>query len=88
MRLGHFVGAIDVSAFRNVEAFKADVDSYISGLKATETREGFNEVRLPGELEAERLHEQREHGVELAQSTVSSLQELADYYEVSMPSQK
>lgn len=85
MDLGHFVGAIDVSAFRDAEAFKADVDEYIDQLKAVETREGFDEVMLPGEIETNRYREQREHGVELQASTVASLRDLAEQYDVPFP---
>jgi ureidoglycolate dehydrogenase (NAD+) len=82
MRLGHFVGAVDVSAFRDVDAFKRDVGEYIDRLKTVETREGFDEVMLPGEIETRKLRDQRETGVELRPSTVESLQSLAEYYEV------
>jgi ureidoglycolate dehydrogenase (NAD+) len=82
MRLGHFVGAIDVSAFRDIGAFKGDVGEYIDRLKTVETREGFDEVMLPGEIETQKLRDQRETGVELSPSTVESLRSLAEYYDV------
>ncbi|MFA1610830.1 Ldh family oxidoreductase [Halobellus rubicundus] len=85
MRLGHFIAAIDVSAFRDVETFKADVDDYIDQLKAVETREGFDEVKLPGEIETAKYREQAQNGVELQPSTVESLRTLAEYYDVSFP---
>lgn len=85
MRLGHFVGAIDVSTFREVDAFKREVGDYIDQLKAVEPREGFDEVMLPGEIETARLREQREAGVELQPGAVESLRTLADQYDVPFP---
>ncbi|MFC6723538.1 Ldh family oxidoreductase [Halobium palmae] len=85
MRLGHFVGAIDVSAFRDVAEFKREIDDYVDRLKAIETRDGFDEVMLPGEIEAARLRDQRETGVELGASTVESLRALSEYYDVPFP---
>lgn len=85
MELGHFIGAIDISAFRDVDAFKRDVDEYINQLKAVETRDGFDEVMLPGELETRRYVEQEKAGVELRPSTVASLRDLAARYDVPFP---
>lgn len=84
MRLGHFVGAIDVSAFRDIATFKRDVGDFVDQLKAVETRKGFDEVMLPGEIEAGKLRDQREAGVELQSSTVKSLRTLSDYYDVPL----
>jgi len=85
MRLGHFVGAIDISAFREIDAFKRDIDDYIERLKHSDTREGFDEIKLPGEMETKRRLEQERDGVELDPSTVESLQSLADEYDVEGP---
>lgn len=85
MRLGHFVGAINVSAFREMDAFKRDVGEYIDQLKAVEPRDGFDEVMLPGEIETGKLREQRESGVELQSSTVDSLRALAEVYDIPFP---
>jgi ureidoglycolate dehydrogenase (NAD+) len=85
MRLGHFIAAIDVSSFLDVDIFKSELDDYIDRLKSVETREGFDEVMLPGEIETVKLREQREKGVQLQPSTVASLEKLAEDYEVSFP---
>lgn len=85
MGLGHFVGAIDVETFRDVDEFERDVGEYIDQLKAVETRDGVDEVMLPGEMEAKKLREQRERGVELRSGTVESLRSLAETYDVPFP---
>lgn len=85
MRLGHFVGAIDVDRFRELDVFKAEIGEYIDQLKAIEPREGFDEVMLPGEIETQTLHDQQERGIELNSSTVESLTVLAETYDLDFP---
>lgn len=85
MRLGHFIGAIDVDEFRDVAAFKADVGDYIDRLKRVDARDGFSEIMLPGEIESKKLEDQRERGVELQPSTVDSLRSLAEKYDLAFP---
>jgi len=43
--------AINISAFRPLEEFKAEVDEYFRVLKSTPPAEGFKEVMIPGEIE-------------------------------------
>lgn len=85
MGLGHFVAAIDIETFREVNGFKDEIGRYIDQLKATETRKGFDEVKLPGEIETEQLHRHRESGIELRGSTVESIRSVADVYDVPFP---
>ncbi|NHN58592.1 MULTISPECIES: Ldh family oxidoreductase [Halorussus] len=85
MRLGHFLAAVDVETFRDVGAFKRDVGDYVDRLKAVEPRDGFDEVLVPGEIEARKLREQREYGVELRPGAVESLRSLAETYGVPFP---
>ena len=85
MKLGHFIGAINISSFRDVEEFKQEVGRYIDQLKNVETRDGFEEIMLPGEIETRRRREQRDSGIELQSSTVESLQAISDHYNVEFP---
>ncbi|MFC7078514.1 Ldh family oxidoreductase [Haloarcula halophila] len=85
MRLGHFVAAIDIETFRDTETFKREIGEYIDQLKAIETRDGFDEIRLPGEIEAEQLAQQEEAGVELRPSTIERLRSVGGTYGVDLP---
>jgi ureidoglycolate dehydrogenase (NAD+) len=85
MGLGHCIGVINIDALRDVTAFKADMGAYIDRLKAVEAREGFEEVKLPGEIEAERRRENEGEGVPLRLSTVESLRQVAERYDVPLP---
>lgn len=83
--IGHFVGAIDVSAFRDIGAFKADIDEMIEGIKAVRTREGIDEVKLPGEIESETRAQREEHGIPLGSGVYEMLENLGSRYDVEPP---
>ncbi|NHN49358.1 Ldh family oxidoreductase [Halostella sp. JP-L12] len=84
-RVGHFVGAIDPSAFRDIDAFKADIDRLVEELKATRTQEGIKEVKLPGEIEAETRKERERSGIPLGPGVVGTLEDLGRQYDVMFP---
>lgn len=46
---GHFIVALDIAAFADVDEFKRDVDRVWSEMKASERLPGFDAIRLPGE---------------------------------------
>ncbi|WP_251329806.1 Ldh family oxidoreductase [Haloplanus pelagicus] len=84
-RVGHFVGAIDVGAFRDVEAFKGDVETMISELKSQRTAEGVDEVLLPGEPEARIRAERERDGIPLGDGVRETLSEIAATYDLDTP---
>lgn len=86
--IGHFVGAIDVGAFRDVEAFKDDVETMISELKSQRTVEGVDEVMLPGEPEARTRAEREAEGIPLGSGVRETLSEIADTYDLTPPWEK
>jgi uncharacterized oxidoreductase len=65
---------LNVAAFRELEAFQAELETLIAYLKATRSAPG-DEVLAPGELEARREAERRAEGIPLAEDTVGDLQE-------------
>lgn len=85
MRLGHFMGAIDVSSFRDVDEFKSDVGELIDRLKAQQTRNGFDEIMLPGEIESRYMRANLDAGVPVRNGVLEDLQALADEYDVPFP---
>lgn len=85
MGLGHFVGAIDPSAFREMDAFEADVETLITELKAQDTRDGFDEIMLPGEIEHETKQANRAAGVPIRAGVREDLEALAASYSVTFP---
>ncbi len=60
---GHFFGAICVDGFRDVAAFKADMDRELRTFKASRTAAGRDRIYVAGEIEHENEIEHRAHGV-------------------------
>lgn len=85
MRLGHYLGAIDVSSFRDVDEFKSDVGELIDCLKSQNTRDGFDEIMLPGEIEARTMDANLDTGVPVRDGVLDDLRTLADEYDVPLP---
>lgn len=83
-RIGHFVGAIDVSAFRDVDDFKADVDELIEGVKNTRARDDVDEVKLPGEIEAETKSRRAAEGVPVGPGVLETLESLGERHGVEL----
>jgi uncharacterized oxidoreductase len=74
--------ALNVSAFRDLTVFKAELEQLIAYLKATRPAPG-GEVLWPGELEARVEAQRRAAGIPLAEDTVADLQDELERYGVS-----
>jgi ureidoglycolate dehydrogenase (NAD+) len=85
MELGHFFGAIDPSAFQDVESFKARVGEYVDRIKAERPRDGVDEIRVPGELEALAKREHERDGISLNGDAIRGVRSLAERYGVALP---
>ncbi len=85
MGVGHFFGAIDVSAFRDPKAFAADVDELVDRLKSGHPQAGVDEIMLPGEIEANTRDRNRDDGVPIRSDVYADLETLAEEYGVSIP---
>ncbi len=75
---GHFVIALDISAFADVNEFKRDVDAIWAQMKSSDLLPGFSEVRLPGERLARTKAEYTKTGIPIPSALASRLSELAD----------
>jgi ureidoglycolate dehydrogenase (NAD+) len=81
-KLGHFVGAIDVDTFTELDRFTDRIELMIDDLKDLRTAEGFDEVLVPGEPEARTRSDRLESGVPLGDGVWSTLRTLDDRYDV------
>ncbi|MGI6368793.1 MAG: Ldh family oxidoreductase [Anaerolineae bacterium] len=79
------VAAINIAAFTEVPAFKAEIDRLIEGIKGLPTAEGFSEVLVPGEIENRVRAERSAQGVPLPEGTVANLREAARELGVELP---
>ncbi|MFC1822586.1 Ldh family oxidoreductase [Thermodesulfobacteriota bacterium] len=83
--LGHFFMAIEIKRFRDVDAFKKDMAQMIDDLHGIPPQNGFDSVKVPGELEYYNMQERKKHGIMLPQALIESLRELAVKYQVEFP---
>lgn len=85
MRLGHVFAAIDPSAFRNIEEFKADVGAYVEAIKEQPRRDDVDEIRVPGELEWFRKRDNEQDGIQLNDDARTGLETLSERYDIPLP---
>jgi LDH2 family malate/lactate/ureidoglycolate dehydrogenase len=81
----HFFYAIDLSKFTDPEAYYAEMDQSFADLRALPPAPGFDRVRLPGELEAERSAKWSVEGIPLHRGPLEQLVELATKYKLTVP---
>ncbi len=74
---GHFVVALNIEAFADLDEFKAQVDQVWDQMKASEKLPGVEEIRLPGEGLAERAASRTKEGIPLPETLRSDLASLA-----------
>lgn len=72
-RNGHFVIAIDVASFIDLDAFKSRMDGYIAEMKGSDLAPGFEEIVMPGEIEFRRAASQERDGILLGRKVVDEL---------------
>ena len=75
---GHFVAAIHIASFENIERFKSRVDAAIQQLHDCQLAPGFDRVYAPGELEAIHRAEYRAQGIPLHRVTLADLRKTAE----------
>lgn len=72
-RIGHFFAAVRIDAFREVEAFKTDMDQLLGALRDSPKAEGEERIFIHGEKEFEKSELAEIEGVPLSDVTVRSL---------------
>src|SRR5262245_13596933 len=76
-RDGHFLAAIKIAAFEDVERFKSRVDAAVRELHACRRAPGYERVYAPGEPEALRREAYSRDGVPLNDVTLADLRRVA-----------
>ena len=82
--VGHFMGAIDVSHFLDLQAFKDAVSSMTAQIKGLRKAEGFTEILMPGELELNRAEANRQNGITLPDQVCDELNALGKPYGLAL----
>jgi LDH2 family malate/lactate/ureidoglycolate dehydrogenase len=75
--VGHFFGALDISGFIPIDAFKERMDTLVDYVKANPLAEGHDEILVPGELEARKAAEYRREGIPIAVDVATTFADLA-----------
>jgi ureidoglycolate dehydrogenase (NAD+) len=73
----HFFYCLDPAAFGDPERFYRELDATANEIRRLEPSEGFDRVRLPGELEWERSETWKQEGIPLHREHVGRLEALA-----------
>lgn len=81
--ISHFLLGIKIDGFIPVKQFKGLVDQYISYIKYTPLAEGAKEIYLPGEIEHRNFARNQVEGIEIPDSVIAELVELATKAEIS-----
>jgi LDH2 family malate/lactate/ureidoglycolate dehydrogenase len=75
--ISHFFAAFRVDGFRDVAAFKADMDKELRAFKDSQKAPGQDRIYVAGEIEHERTIYNREHGVPVHVKVWGGLEKLA-----------
>jgi LDH2 family malate/lactate/ureidoglycolate dehydrogenase len=81
--IGHFVGAMRVDGFREVESFKKDMDQWIDRFKSAAPTEAGTGVIIPGEPETEFHLKRSVEGIPVIESVYTTLNNLATKFKVN-----
>ncbi len=80
-QIGHIFGALDLSGFGSLQAFRDRIDALIAYIRACEPEEGA-EVLLPGEPEARAAAANRRDGIPLSEDVFAIMERLSAQYGV------
>ncbi|GAC1539941.1 MAG: Ldh family oxidoreductase [Vulcanimicrobiaceae bacterium] len=75
--ISHFFGAIKIEGFRDIGAFKTDMDRELRAFKDSLKAPGFERIYVAGEIEHEKTLAYRERGVPVHEKVWTGLERLA-----------
>lgn len=82
--VGHFMGAVDVGHFLELDAFKTAVSDMIAQIKGLRKAEGFSEIMMPGEGGLKRAEANAGNGIQLPDAVYQELVDLGKPYGLSL----
>jgi LDH2 family malate/lactate/ureidoglycolate dehydrogenase len=81
----HFFYAIDIRQFVELDRFYSELDSTMTDIRDLPPADGFDRVRLPGELEWERAKRWKREGIPFHRDHVGKLEEIAAALKLPVP---
>ena len=82
---GAFIVAIDISRFRPLDEFKAEIDQHIEDARQMQPAPGYDRADLPGGLEWEREQEWSEIGIPVGEGHQEQLRNVAERVGIPIP---
>lgn len=76
--IGHFFGAMDIEAFRDLEEFKLQMDDWIQTFRDTKPQPGTKGPLIPGDPERLAMHERSKSGIPLIDRVVEDLMDISE----------
>ncbi len=83
--VGHMMLAINPGVFMPLDQFEDRLESFVAEVKSAPPIEPGQVVRVPGEVEYERMAERRKNGIPVSRETVVGLEQLAGDLGVDFP---
>lgn len=83
--IGHFLGAMKVSGFRQQEDFDRDLDLLIKDVKSSPREAGVEEILIPGEPEASAKRKHRVGGIPVSPQAWKKIQQIAIELDLPLP---
>jgi LDH2 family malate/lactate/ureidoglycolate dehydrogenase len=82
--VGHFIGAVDIGHFIDLQEFCRTVSNMIREIKSLKCAAGFDEILMPGERGAKCAKNKLAEGIEVPQIVVDELRELGRTYGLTL----
>ncbi len=82
---GAFIAAIDISRFRPIDEYKAEIDQHIHDARQMQPAPGYDRSDLPGGLEWEREQEWSEIGIPIGDAHQQQLKSVAERVGIPHP---
>lgn len=82
--IGHFMGAIDIAHFIDVESFKSMMDTFADEIRHLKKADGVDEITLPGERSLRKAEENAVKGISLPDTVYQELVSLGKPYGLSL----
>jgi len=83
--LSHLMIAVSIEQFTDLEGFKDSVDRIIDAWHRSDTRPGFDEVYVPGEIEWRRVPDREANGIPVSGTLAAKLSKIAEELELEWP---
>lgn len=81
--VGHTMIAIDIAAFEDPDEFDARMKAFAEELKSAKKAPGFQEIFMPGELEAQRSEYNIKNGIKMGRGAFTELCETCKEYGIN-----